>query len=209
MQAELRGDGAHAGIGDALAEDDVAGLGEQTEDADQRAMRAGRQEDALLRRHQRAAAEPRRGRVAIERRAAKTLVAQQRVEIGADARDAFAHARQQRRILGLRRHVHREIGARTARRRVAGDHRLPADEGAAADGGFDQPALAGFDIAARDGGEIELQALGEIALRRQAVARREPAGRDVGRDRVGDRQISGAVAVGERRAPSFSRQRRN
>ena len=53
-------------------------------------MRAGGEKDALLRGRQRAPPQPGRGRVLVERRAAKALVAQQRVEIARDPREAFA-----------------------------------------------------------------------------------------------------------------------
>jgi hypothetical protein len=56
-------------------------------------MRAGRKEDALLRGDERATPEPARGRVAVHRRSAEALVAEERVEIGGDARKPFPHPR--------------------------------------------------------------------------------------------------------------------
>jgi hypothetical protein len=93
LQTELRADRAHARIGDRLAQNGVPGPRQQAEDADHRAMRAGRKEDALLRGDERPPSEPARGRIAVHRRSAKALVAEERVEIGGDARKPFPHPR--------------------------------------------------------------------------------------------------------------------
>jgi hypothetical protein len=53
------------GFGEGLGQHDVAGLREDTEDAEQRRVSAGRDEDAILRWHQRPTREPRRGRILV------------------------------------------------------------------------------------------------------------------------------------------------
>jgi hypothetical protein len=112
LQTELGADRAHPGIGDGFAQDAVPGPRQQAEDPDHRAMRAGGEEYALLRRNERAASEPARGCVSVHRRSTEALIAEQRVEIGGDARKPLSHPLKQFRIVWLGGHVHREVGAR-------------------------------------------------------------------------------------------------
>ena len=78
---------------------------------------------------------------------------------------------------------------------LAAHDRVAPDERAAPDDGFDQASLARLDIAARHGREVEAKLAGQLALRRQAVARREPPLRDVLGDGVGDGEVARAVAA--------------
>ena len=171
-------------------------LGENGEDAEQRRMRAGRHENSFLRRHQCAPAKPARRGVLVGLGAAKTLVAQQRNDIARHEFHARLHALDQVGIDGLRRQVHRQVDR--ARRR----HRLSAartgfftNEGALPDLGFDQAAFLRLDIAARHRGEIDIEAFGELALRRQPIADRQSAGADIDGESVGNRQIARLVAA--------------
>jgi hypothetical protein len=195
LQTELRTDRAHVGIGDRLAENGVPGPRQQAEDADHRAMRAGREEYPLLRWDERAASKPACGRVAVHRRSAEALVAEQRVEICGDARKPRAHPLKQLRIVRLGGHVHHEVGARALWAGIASHGGVPTNESAAADHGFDETALSGLDIAARDRGEVERPAPGQVSLRRQAIAGRQTSRRDVGRNRVGDSEIFRAFST--------------
>ena len=72
---------------------------------------------------------------------------------------------------------------------------MPPNKSAASNHGFDETALSGLDIAARDGGEVERQAPGQVSLWWQAVARRQTPRCDVGRDRIGDGEIFRALAT--------------
>ena len=132
-------------------------------------MRPRREEHALLRGNERTPSEPARGCVPIHRRSAEALVAQQRIEIGGDARKPLPHPRKQLRIVGLGRHVHCEIRARAPRTSFAANRRVPPNEGAAPDDRFDETALSGLDISSGDRGEVERKAAGEVSLRRQAI----------------------------------------
>ena len=80
---------------------------------------------------------------------------------------------------------------------------MSPNESAAADDGFDETALSGLDIAARDRGEVERQAPGQVSLRRQAIAGRQTPRRDVGRDRIGDGEIFRALATLQDRRPGL------
>ena len=194
LQTELRADRTHPGIGDRFAEDAVAGPRQQAEDPDHGAMRAGREEYAFLRGDERAPSEPACGGVPVHRRSAEALVAQKRIEIGGDARKPRPHPLKQFRIFRLRRHVHREVGARALRAGIASNRGVSPNEGAASDDGFDEPALSSLDIASRDRGEVERQTPGQVSLRRQAIARRQAPRRYVGCDRIRDGEIFRAVA---------------
>jgi hypothetical protein len=78
---------------------------------------------------------------------------------------------------------------------------MSPDEGAASDDGFDETALSSLDIASGDGGEVQRQAPGQVSLWRQAVPWREPPGRHVGRNRIGDGKIFRALATLQDRRP--------
>jgi hypothetical protein len=202
FEAELRRDRAGAGIGEALRQDHIAGFGDEAEDAEQRGMRARCDEQAILRRHQRAAAEPVRGGVLVGLHAAKTLVTHQRDKIAPDRFEAVLHAVQQLRIVGLGRQVHREVDdLRMARHRGVHAPRRFAHEGAASDMGFDQAALLRLEIAARDGGEIDVEAAGKLALWRQPIGSGETAAANVLGDGIGDGEVARLVAQREVRRP--------
>jgi hypothetical protein len=205
LQPELGCDRPQAGISDRLAEHGLARFYEHREDANHRGMGARRHEQPILGGNERAPPEPCGCGVAVRGRAAKTLIAQKRLEIARDAREAIAHSRDQRRILGLGGHVHRKIGARPSWRRLAAHHRGAPNERAAAHDRLDQPALARFNITARDGCEVERQAIGERPLRRQAIARGEPPGGDIGRYRFRDGEIAGPFPAIEGGRPRLHR----
>ena len=82
---------------------------------------------------------------------------------------------------------------------------MSPDEGAAADHGFDETALSGLDVAARDGGEVERQTPGQVSLRRQAISGRQTPRRYVGGDRIGDGEIFRALATLQDRRPGLHR----
>ena len=192
---ELGGDRPYARIRHVLAQDHFACLGEHAEDADHRAVRARGDEDPLLRGHQRPPSKPGGRCVAIPRRPAEALVAQKRPEVGADERDAVAHAGDHIGVVRLRRHVHGEVRPRKPMAGLAAHDRVAPDERAAPHVRFDQASLSGLDIAARHGGEVEGKLAGELALRRQPIARREPPFRDILGDRIGDREVAGALTT--------------
>jgi hypothetical protein len=105
----LRCNRAGAGIGDRLAEKDVAGFAQNAENSEQRGMSARCDENAILRRNQRATPEPGGRRVLVGGRTAKSLIAQQRNQIAADFCEARLHALDQSRFVRFRRQVHRKI----------------------------------------------------------------------------------------------------
>ena len=109
---KLGGDCAHARIRHVLAQDYFASLGEHAENADHRAVRARGDENALLRGHQRPPSEPGGRCVAIPRRPAEALVAQQRPEVGAHGGQSVAHSRNDIGVVRLRRQIHREVRPR-------------------------------------------------------------------------------------------------
>jgi len=67
--------------------------------------------------------------------------------------------------------------------------------------GLDQAALLCLQIAAGDGGEVDAENGSQAALRRQAIARRQPAVPHVGGDEIGDGQIARSIAAGQIRRP--------
>src|SRR5277367_5755752 len=67
--------------------------------------------------------------------------------------------------------------------------------------GFDEATPLGFDITARDRGEIDAESLGEPSLRRQPVSGDQRAGANVVRQNVGDREIARLVAAGKIGSP--------
>ncbi len=205
LDPKLRGDRPGAGIGDGFREHGLAGFGEDAEDPQQGAVRAGRHEQPLLRGDQAAAAEPAGGGVLGLGRAAEALVAEQGDQAAADLLVPGPHLFDQgRSFFRLGRQVHREIdgGGEVLRRRGAGGQ---ADEGAAADLRFDQSAFLRFHIAAGDGGEVDGEALGQVALRRQAVVHREASGPDVVGDGVCDGEVAWFGAAAEVRGPVIHR----
>jgi hypothetical protein len=129
--------------------------------------------------------------------------AQQRVEIGGDARKSLPHPLKQLRIVRLRRHVHREVGARALWAGVASNRGVSPNKGAAPDDGFDETSLSGLDVSTGDCGEVELEAPRQISLRRQAIAMGETPGRDIGCDRIGYGEIFGAIAALQDRRPGL------
>src|SRR6202046_858313 len=110
-------------------------------------MRAGRQEYAFLRGDERTPSKPARGRVAIHWRSAEALVAEERVEVGGDARKPLPHPREQFRIVRFGRHVHREVRARALGAGVTPDRGMSPHERAASNDGFNQTALYSLDVA--------------------------------------------------------------
>ena len=94
-------------------------------------------------------------------------------------------------IVGLGRKIHRQIDdLRVTRDRTVPALRRRAHESALPDPRFDQAALLCLDIAARHRREIDVETAGKLALRRQAIRRRELAVADVLGDRVGDGEIA-------------------
>jgi hypothetical protein len=159
-------------------------------------MCARRDEDAALCRHQRTAAEPARRGILVGLRAAKALVAQQGYDVAQHMFGAGLHPLDQFGIIRLGRQVHRQVdgtGRKACRR--APRSRLVANEGSLSDLRFNQPTLLGLDIAACDGGEIDIETLGEFPLWRQAIADHEPSGSDVVGNRICDCEIARLVAV--------------
>ena len=156
LQPELRARSSARRIGDRLAEHDVAGLREQAEDADHRAMRARRRRKGVpARERARRPSQPmlRRGL----RRAAKTLIAQQQFQSPATlAKPSRIRASSSGSSGSGGMFI--EKSARDRPGRLAAHHRRAPNECAAADDGFDQPPLSRLDIAARDGREVERQA---------------------------------------------------
>ena len=203
FDTELGGDRPHARIRHILAEDHFARFGEHAEDADHRAMRAGGDEDPLLRGHQRPPPKPGGRCVAIPGRPAEALIAQERPEVGAHGGDAVAHTGDHIGIVRLGRHVHGEVRPRQPVAGLAAHDRVAADERATPHDRFDQASLARLDIAARHGGEVEGKLAGELALRRQPVARREPPLRDILSDRIGDGEVSRALTALQGGRPSL------
>ena len=154
-------------------------------------MGAGRDEQPILLRNQRAMSQPMRRRVLVGLHAAETLIAHQINQIAAERLQAVLHAVEQFGIVGLGRQVHRQIDdLRVARHRAVPPFGRRADEGALSDAGFDQAALLRLDIAAGDSGEIDVEMAGKFALRRQSIQWSEPAAADVLSDRVGDGEIA-------------------
>jgi hypothetical protein len=98
LQTELRTDRAHVGIGDRLAENGVPGPRQQAEDADHRAMRAGREEYPPLRWDRR-----RSSQLAAASREVigDHKTAEQRVEICGDAHPAPRSSAETLRIVRL------------------------------------------------------------------------------------------------------------
>jgi hypothetical protein len=111
--------------------------------------------NCALARNERAAPEPARGCVPVHRRSAEALVAEQRIEIGGDARKPLPHPLKQFRIVRLGGHVHREVGARALWAGIASNRGVPPNERAATDDGLDETALSSLDVTSRDRGEVE------------------------------------------------------
>jgi hypothetical protein len=72
-------------------------------------MRTGRNEQAILKRNEGAAAEPVRGRVLVGLHAAEALIAQKRDEVAADDFQTVLHAIEELRIIRLGRQIHRQV----------------------------------------------------------------------------------------------------
>ncbi len=63
--------------------------------------------------------------------------------------------------------------------------------------GLDKTTLLRLQIAAGDGGEIDVEASGELALGRQAIGRSEAPAADVFVDGIGNGEVARLVAGGE------------
>ena len=92
--------------------------------------------------------------------------------------DAFGHPFGQPARYRLRREIHSQVD------RAAGTPGRVTDEAAAADRGVDQPAPARLGIGPGDRGEVDAEGRRQRTLRRQAVARAEPA-RSAGEQMLG------------------------
>ena len=166
-------------------------------------MRARGDEDALLRRHERPPAEPGRRRVAVARRTAEALVAQQRSEVGAHGGEPVAHMRDEIGIVGLGRHIHGKVSSGESVAGLPAHDRVAPYERATANDGLNEAALARFHIPTGHGGKVEGEFASELALRRQPVAWGEPPLGDVVGDRVSDGKVARAVPALQGRRPGL------
>ena len=87
--------------------------------------------------------------------------------------DALAHALQERGIIGLGREIHREVDRRREAVAARRDALRRAHESAAPHRAVDEAAAPRLGIGARHRRVVEVELLGERALRRQALTRQE------------------------------------
>ena len=134
--------------------------------------------------------------------AAEALVAHQIDEVAAERLQTVLHAIEQFGIVRFGRQVHRQVDDfRMASDRAMAALGADAHEGALPHARLDQAALLRLDIAAGDGGEIDIEPARELALRRQAIGRLKPPVANALGDGVGDGEVTRLVALGEVRPP--------
>jgi hypothetical protein len=67
--------------------------------------------------------------------------------------------------------------------------------------GLNETALLRLQVTAGNGGEINVEASGQLALRRQAIGRSEAPAADVFGDSIGNGEVARLIASGEVRHP--------
>ncbi len=201
MAPQLRRGRAKAGVDERLAQQGLARLRAREDQRAQRGLGARRRHHALGRHVAEKGRQPARAGEAVGRAAADQVVGHQQVDVGAQQ-----HLRepvlQQFLQVGIRR-LRRDVQAQVDK--SAEFHLARRDEGAARPVGHEQPACARLRVGPGDGRQVDTQVGGDRALRGQAVARAQAAGRDRVLEALHDLQVARAAAGFERRQPAFRR----
>jgi hypothetical protein len=202
-QAEPLRRSLHAREGQRFGQHDISGRRPRQQRIEQDRLVAGIDDQALRPRRRNTASQPLGRNLALVVAAAGRLVVQERAESGffLDRLEALCDVQIEIGFQRLRRNVHREVDLDRVRHALLGAQRRFGNEGAAPDLRRNEAAPARFAIGARHSGQIEPQGARQRAMRRDLLPALEPAGRDVGRQRVDDAFEGGARPFRKCREP--------
>jgi hypothetical protein len=204
FQPKRLGQQLEAGIAEGIDSDHVAGLQQRHGGGRQAVLGAVHQRHLLCTEAQAAASKMARHGLALMRPAAVRLIAQQRLQVAGSGQLAQRDTQQlglagQRRVVEVQIH-HAGRGGMLVDRHATRQRRF-AHEGAPAGFAADQAHGLQFRIHARGGDQRQPFARGQLAVRGQARARRQPAFADLSGQRVDQRLVAG---VGHRSWAMYS-----
>ena len=196
LDTNKRGDRADAWISEVFAQQHVARLGEGTQYAEQRRMRARGDIELLDRRREITPRQPVKGGLLIARAATEGSVSEHRDDVLPQRIPSCPHACDQFRVLRLRRQVHREVRVvamgpgRLDRFRPRGWALRRQDERPLSLARFDETPLLRLAISASDRGEIYAKLRRQRSLCGKTIAGDQTARLHIQRDTVSKSQIT-------------------